>query len=117
MPEAEQSTPVFEQAKAALTKGDYDQFYQLVTPMVANPEEKRISLMGPLQRLFPKGFLSCWNVVQRFEQPGLYQDVSFFDTGDGPLGLYLLGTVFNGQIVIMHFAYSDVPADMLDHLH
>lgn len=116
-PNADNPIPVFEEAKSAMLAGDYDRFYELVTPYVANPEEKRASLMGPLQRLMPKGFKGCATVVHRFEPPGLYQEVVFYDTGSGPLGLYLSATVFGGEPRIIFFAYSDSPADMLENLN
>lgn len=116
-PPADQPVPVFEEAKAAMLAGDYDRFYELVTPYVSNPEEKQASLIGPLQRLMPKGFEGCATVVHRFEPPGLYQEVVFYDTGRGPLGLYLSGAIFDGAVRIIFFSYSDTPSDMLENLN
>lgn len=77
----------------------------------------RISLIGPLQRLMPNGIKGCATVVHRFEPPGFYQEVVFFDTGSGPLGLYLSAATFGGDLKVIYFAYSDSPADMLENLN
>ncbi len=116
-PSADKTVPVFEEAKSAMLTGDYDRFYRQVTPYVANPDEKRASLIGPLQRLMPNGFEGCATIVHRFEPPGLYQEVVFFDTGKGPLGLYLSAAMFDGELRIIFFSYSDSPADMLENLN
>lgn len=110
------AVPAFEAAKSAMLRGDYEAFYALATPHVPDAESRKSQLIGPLQRALPDGFRSCWTVVERFEDPGLYQDVTFFDSGAGPVGLYLLGAVYRGEITIMHFAYSQVPSDMLGNL-
>ncbi|NNF24567.1 MAG: hypothetical protein HKN63_07160 [Rhodobacteraceae bacterium] len=110
------AVPAFEAAKSAMLQGDYETFYKLSTPHVPDAESRKPQLIGPLQSALPGGFKSCWTVVERFEEPGLYQDVTFFDSGAGPVGLYLLGAVYKGEITIMHFAYSQVPSDMLDNL-
>lgn len=115
-PNGDTFVPVFAAAKLAMLTGDYDRFYDMVTPFVADADARKEELIGPLQSVLPEGFASCWTVVQRFEEPGFYQEVTFFDSGSGPVGLYLQGVYYDGDIRIMHFAYSDVPSDMLEKL-
>ena len=116
-PQPDTAVPVFEIAKEAMLSGDYDTFYDAATPFVANADEKRASLLGPLQRVMPSGFSGCSSAAFRFEAPGLYQEVVMFETETGPLGLYLLGVMYKGKVQIIHFAYSDSPADMVERLN
>lgn len=115
-PDAERPVPAFETAKRALLVGDYDTFFDVTTPFVLNREERRQTLVGPLERLVPDGFPSCVTVVSRFEAPALYQEVVFLEVTRGYLGLYLRGVEVNGDVRIVHFAYSDMPSDMIDKL-
>ena len=110
------NVPAFEAAKRAFLDGDYHRFYSIATPMVPNADEKRDGLMGGLVSALPDGFKGCWTIAERYESPGLYQDVSFFDTGGGPLGLYMMGTVFRDEIIVMQFSFSDSATDALDEL-
>lgn len=106
----------FETAKDAMLRGEYDRFYEVVTPFVQNREARKAELLEPLRRAFPNGFRECASVVFRKQKPALFQEVILFDTGAGPLGLYLQGAQFRGDIKIIHFAYSDTPSDMIEKL-
>jgi len=110
--------PEIEAAKSALLATDYQEFARLLAKDIRSLTERADETFGPLQRALDSPFSACTTVLQRFESPGYYQDISAYqhDDVEGELYLLLVGVRIAGNFQFTEFVYNDIPGDVFDKL-
>lgn len=101
--------PLIETLKDAFFASDYVTFAQRMGPFFPQIDQQFDGLFGPLQDVFPEGFVRCETVLQRREAPGFYQDLVLMypkSSPETPLALLLIAVDPGDGIKLLEFNYN-----------
>lgn len=110
--------PLFERAKAAFLREDYDLFADITTEMMG---PNGAALDAPLKQLVdfaPNGYDTCQTIVQRRDAGGMIQEVTTYTLKgqDFPLAIYLLAIPIRGELKVGYVGFNSSLVEVLKNL-
>jgi hypothetical protein len=109
---------LFEQAKAAFLREDFDGFAAVTTEVMGNNGSALDAPLKQLRGLIPNGFDGCQTIVQRRDVGGMIQEVSTFTLrGQAfPISVYLLAIPIRGEMKIGYVGFNTSLVSVLENL-
>jgi hypothetical protein len=110
--------PLFEQAKAAFLREDFDGFADVTTEVMGDNGRALDAPLKQLRGLIPNGFDGCQTIVQRRDVGGMIQEVSTFTLrGQAfPISVYLLAIPIRGEMKIGYVGFNTSLVSVLENL-
>ena len=108
-PQSDADIPYLEGLKDAFLEADYVEFAREMGPFFPDMDRQFEGLFGPIQNVFPDGFVRCRTVLQRREAPGFYQDLVLYypvSSPETPLALLLVAVDPGDGIKLLEFNYN-----------